>query len=102
MLARDSSRKIRGMSAAVEPLGHRVVRPESARARAWNQRVWAVVRPDTLGPLPFFCECGMEYCRSSVWLTLEEATEVIERGGLIIGGHFRRDLEAHLGRATPA
>lgn len=85
------------MSAAVEPIrrhASRIVRPSSALARAGNERIRAVVRPDTPGKLPFLCECGLDYCHSSVWLTLEEARDVIEAGGLIIGAHFLRELEA--------
>jgi hypothetical protein len=48
------------------------------QARAWNQRVRAVVHPQTLDKLPFFCECGMDYCHDSVWLTLQEARDLIE------------------------
>jgi hypothetical protein len=79
----------------------RIGHPSSVRARAWNRRVWAVVHPETLGTLgtlPFFCECGLDYCRSSVWLTLREANEVFERGRLIIGAHFFRDFEARISR----
>ena len=78
------------MSAAVD-LGRpaaRTVRPGSARARARNQRVRAVVRADTPGKLPFFCECGMEYCQTSVWLTLQEVRDLVELGEAIIGDHF--------------
>jgi len=74
--------------------GSRIVRPGSAQARAWNRRIQAVVRHDSPGKLPFFCECGIEYCRYSVWLTLREAREVIESGELIIGAHFFEELEA--------
>jgi hypothetical protein len=55
-----------------------------------------MIRPDTTGKLPFFCECGVEHCRDSVWLTLQEAGEVIEAGGLLIGAHFFRELGARL------
>lgn len=72
----------------------RIVPPRSARARAWNQRIRGVVRPETPGKLPFFCECGMDYCSQNVWLTLHEARDVIEGGGLMIGAHLFRDLEA--------
>jgi hypothetical protein len=89
------------VSAAVEsrsPVSG-VVRLGSARARAWNQQIRAVVRPDTLGELPFFCECGTESCGCRVWLTLEEVRDLIECGESITGGHFscepeaRRDLQ---------
>ena len=72
----------------------RIVRPGSARARAWNKTVQAVVRRDSRGRLPFFCECGMESCRDSVWLTLREVRDAIEGGELLIGAHFFQELEA--------
>lgn len=86
------------MSAAIasRPRASRIGRAGSARARARNRRIQAVIRQDTPGALPFFCECGLESCRSSVWLTLQEAAEAIERGELIIGDHFRRALAARL------
>ena len=89
------------MSAAAQASGQRIRRdhPGSGRARAWNRRVCAVVHPETLGTLPFFCECGMGYCRGTVWLTLREANEAFEQGRLIIGAHFFRELEARLRRA---
>ena len=84
------------MSAALtfRPHAPRIVRPSSARARAWNQRIQAVVRHDSPGRLPFFCECGMASCRDSVWLTLRDARDAIEGGQLIIGTHFFQELEA--------
>ena len=91
-----------GMAVAAAPgssrsgrLSHRA---GSARARAGNQIIREVVRGDTPGTLPFFCECGMDYCNRSVWLTLQEARDVIESGSLIIGAHVVRELEARLGR----
>jgi hypothetical protein len=87
------------MSAAVRPKRHRrsrLVHPASARARAANEKIRAVVRSDTPGKLPFFCECGMDYCHSSVWLTLQEALDLIDSGRLIIGAHFFAELEARL------
>jgi hypothetical protein len=78
--------------------GPRLVRPGSARARAWNEKIRAVVRTGTPEALPFFCECGMDYCRSTVWLTLREASGVIESGGPIIGPHFFAELGARLSR----
>ncbi len=90
----------RDVSTAFE-LSHRDfpgARPGSARARAWNRKIQAVVRPDTRGKLPFFCECGMEYCHSSVWLTLQEARDLIDGGGPIIGSHFLREVETRLDR----
>jgi hypothetical protein len=74
----------------------RIARLGSARARDRNQRVRAAVRPDTSGKLPFFCECGMEYCQSSVWLTLQEVHALMDRGQAIIGDHFFQELEARL------
>lgn len=68
----------------------RIVRPRSARARARNQRVRALIRPDTQGKLPFFCECGLEDCRRSAWLTLQEAGDLIQSGGLILAVHVPR------------
>ena len=82
--------------------GSRIVRPGSARARAANQRIRAVVRADTPGSIPFFCECGLDYCHSSVWLTLQEARDLIESGGAIIGAHFFAELQARLGREARA
>jgi hypothetical protein len=79
-----------------------MVRPGSARARAGNEKIRAAVRADTSGTLPFFCECGMGYCRSSVWLTLQEARDLIESGGLIIGTHFFAELQARLDGGTRA
>jgi hypothetical protein len=38
----------------------------------------------------------MSSCHSSVWLTLQEAREAIESGGMIIGAHLFRDREARL------
>jgi hypothetical protein len=90
------------MSAAVEIRRRRAarrVRPRSARARAWNQQVRAVVRIDTREALPFFCECGIDHCQSSVWLTLQEARDLIENGLPIIGAHFFEELEARLRRS---
>ena len=69
----------------------RIVRPASAPARARNRRIQAVIRPDTPGKLPFTCECGMGHCNDSVWLTLPEASDLMERGGFIIGDHFIRE-----------
>jgi hypothetical protein len=90
------------MAVAVESGRNRaaalLLRPTSARARAWNQKIRAVVRPETPGELPFFCECGMDYCQGSVWLTLQEALDRIESGGLIIGAHFFGEREAQLRR----
>lgn len=80
--------------------GSRPVRPGSARARAWNEKIREVVSADTLGELPFFCECGMDNCRSSVWLTLHEARGLIDGGGSIIGSHFFGALEARLSRSV--
>lgn len=57
----------------------RNVRPGSARARACNQRIRALLRPDSGGRLPSFCECGMEDCRGNVWLTLPGASDVMDR-----------------------
>ena len=94
MLALGVARRMRRMSAVAQASGQRTRRighPSSARARAWNRRVCTVVHPETLGTLPFFCECGMDYCRGSVWLTLREANEVFERGRLIIGAHYFRE-----------
>lgn len=87
------------MSAGLAFTSHasRILRPGSARARAWNRRIQAVVRNESPGRLPFFCECGMESCRYSVWLTLPEARDVIESGELIIGAHFFQELEARAG-----
>lgn len=71
-----------------------LVRPESARARSWNQTIRAVVRADTAEELPFFCECGVDGCEGRAWLTLQEARAIIERGGRIIGPHVPGELEA--------
>lgn len=79
---------------AFRPHGSLIGRPGSARARVWNQRIRAVVRHDSPGRLPFFCECGIESCRDNVWLTLREALDAIESGELIIGAHFVQELEA--------
>lgn len=76
--------------------GVRLVRPGSVRARAWNQKIRAVVRAETPETLPFFCECGLEHCSRSVWLTLQEARDLIENGRLIVGAHFFEELEARL------
>jgi hypothetical protein len=78
--------------------GARLLHPSSARARASNEKIRAVVRPDTPGALPFFCECGMSSCHGSVWLTLQEARDAIDSGRAIIGTHFLRELEARLNR----
>jgi hypothetical protein len=89
------------VSAAVEfsrRRGSRIVRPGSARARAWNEKVGEVVSANTPGELPFFCECGMDNCRSSVWLTLHEARGLIESCALIIAPHFFGALETRLSR----
>lgn len=90
------------MSAALE-FGQehrsRLIPARSALARAGNEKIRAAVRADTTGALPFFCECGMDHCRNSVWLTLQEACDAIEGGRLIIGEHFLRQLEA---RRSPA
>jgi hypothetical protein len=64
-----------------------VARRRAARARAWNQKVRANVQPMTLEKLPFFCECGRDYCHHPVWLTLQEARDLIEAGKLIVGAH---------------
>lgn len=58
------------------------------------------MRHDSPGRLPFFCECGMESCRHSVWLTLREARDVIQSGELIIGAHFFQELEARASLAA--
>lgn len=71
--------------------GVRLVRPGSVRARAWNQKIRAVVRAETPETLPFFCECGLEHCSRSVWLTLQEARDLIENGR-IVGAHFFEEL----------
>lgn len=68
------------------------------QARAWNERIRAVLRPDTPGAVPFFCECGFDHRLASVWLTLPEASRILERGGLIVGAHVFEDLDAQLGR----
>lgn len=78
----------------LRPRASRRIRPGTARARAWNQRIGAVVRRDTSETLPFFCECGIEFCRDSVWLTLQEARELIERGEPIVSDHLVRELDA--------
>ena len=78
------------------PPAFRLVRSSSAaQARAGNQRILAAIRADTPGGLPFLCECGMS-CGDSVWLTLQEARDAIESGGVIIGAHFFRDLETRV------
>lgn len=85
------------MSAALEisqARRSRLIPARSAQARARNEKIRAAVRADTTGALPFFCECGMDSCRSSVWLTLQEACDAFESGRLIIGKHFLRQLEA--------
>lgn len=79
---------------AFRPRASRISRPGSQRARVWNHRILAVVRRDSPGRLPFFCECGIESCRDNVWLTLREARDAIESGELIIGTHFFQELEA--------
>jgi hypothetical protein len=76
----------------------RLMRPGSVRARAWNQKIRRVVRSDTPEALPFFCECGIGHCHSSVWLTMQEARDLIDSGRLIIGAHFFEELEARLRR----
>ncbi len=76
--------------------GVRLVRPGSVRARAWNQKIRVVVRAETPETLPFFCECGLEHCSRSVWLTLQEARDLLENGRLIVGAHFLEELEARL------
>jgi len=55
--------------------------------RSGNKRVRLVVRADTNGRLPFFCECGQENCRRSLWLSLQEAADVIDSGGIILAAH---------------
>jgi hypothetical protein len=56
----------------------------SARARAANQRIRAVVRADATDRLPFFCECGRHSCHSEVWLSLQEVAKSIENGRMIL------------------
>ncbi len=87
------------MTSRVESRRRRVsgiVRPGSRRNRASNLRIRATIRPDTQGKLPFFCECGMDHCRDSVWLTLTEANKLMDEGGLLIGAHFVQELRARL------
>ena len=86
------------MSATVAPSPRRaspIVRPGTAIARASNQRILPLIRPGTQEKLPFSCECGMPYCDENVWLTLQEASETIARGAVIIGDHFLREAQAH-------
>lgn len=80
------------MSSTVE--SRRRARIASIRARVRNQRIRSSIRPDTRGTLPFFCECGTDHCDARVWLTLEDANEVIASGGPIIGEHVFRELVA--------
>lgn len=75
------------------------VRPGSVRARGLNQRIRAEIRSDTRGELPFFCECGMDHSDASVWITLQEARDVIERGSPILGEHFFQELAAQRSRS---
>ncbi len=38
----------------------------------------------------------MEYCQTSVWLTLQEVRDLVELGQAIIGDHFYQELEERL------
>ena len=67
--------------------GLRMLGQNSVEARAANKRIRATVRPDTDGRVPFQCECGRDYCRRYVWLSLAEVAEYIDGGKPIIAAH---------------
>lgn len=72
-----------------------IARRRAARARAWNETVRANVQPQTLERLPFFCECGRDYCHHRVWLTIQEACDLIDAGKLIIGSQTPGRAPSH-------
>lgn len=54
-------------------------------ARAADEKILATV--DTSERVPFQCECGRDYCRQYVWLSLAEFSDCIDRGRLVIALH---------------